>query len=850
MIPVRLQLRNFLAYQSPNPLVFEGVHLACLTGQNGAGKSSLLDAITWAVWGKARTRHDNDLIHLGMTNTSVELDFTHEGQKYRIYRAREKQGRGGRSRLQLYIYDADDQLNDISEPKTNETQRKINGMLRLDYDTFVNSAFLQQGQADAFTVQRPADRKKILSNILGLEMWGTYEERVKEKQNTTKQHLAALEFRIQEIDEKLQTEPQRQQDLADAERAHAAAKERLEAAEALLAEVETAPHDLKMAQNQLESAQTRRTNLQKQVDNLQEQTAKREKEIENNAAIVAQADEIEAGYEALQDARAASEELNEKYQAYTDLERQIAAQQSQINAARARLEEQQRSLDQQIERLDAQIAGGSDDALQTVTAQVETLQGKATERDALVEQIGALDTEHATLEATNKQLYVTMTELKERIEALEQVAGAACPLCGQPLTDDHRAELLETLQAEGTTQGNTYRANTTRITAIQVEKKQAKSERDTLAAAVQPLTDLQTQLGKLQQQADEAQRAKTERDERQKERDDLAGTLEAENYEPEARTEITRLETERDALGYDEAEHSAHRQTLKAYHDYESRHTRLEIAADTLPTLRELQESQQAHAEALEKDISEIAGEITGYETEITRLNELVATYNERNKTVMDLRTAERQAENGVIVAEQALKALDDARVQRKTYEERRANTAEQKAVYDELRQAFGKNGVPAMIIETAIPELQDITNDLLSRITDGRMFVKFNMQREKITGGTTETLDIEIADELGTRIYDLYSGGEAFRINFAIRVALSKLLARRAGAHLETLFIDEGFGTQDADGRNKLVEAINAIRDDFALILVITHIEELKDAFPVHINVEKTPRGSQLSLR
>jgi exonuclease SbcC len=99
----------------------------------------------------------------------------------------------------------------------------------------------------------------------------------------------------------------------------------------------------------------------------------------------------------------------------------------------------------------------------------------------------------------------------------------------------------------------------------------------------------------------------------------------------------------------------------------------------------------------------------------------------------------------------------------------------------------------------------------------------------------------------LGTRAYENYSGGEQFRVNFAIRIALSKLLARRAGAQLQTLVVDEGFGTQDALGRERLVAAINAVQDDFELILVITHIEELKDAFPARIEVVKTPDGSQV---
>lgn len=128
-------------------------------------------------------------------------------------------------------------------------------------------------------------------------------------------------------------------------------------------------------------------------------------------------------------------------------------------------------------------------------------------------------------------------------------------------------------------------------------------------------------------------------------------------------------------------------------------------------------------------------------------------------------------------------------------------------------------------------------------------MSVHFETQRASKKGNTIETLDIRIADENGPRSYELYSGGEAFRINFAIRIALSKLLARRAGAQLQTLIIDEGFGAQDSSGRQSLVEAINSIKDGFARILVITHIEELKDAFPVRIDVFKTPRGSQITI-
>ncbi|HVO42068.1 MAG TPA: SbcC/MukB-like Walker B domain-containing protein, partial [Aggregatilineales bacterium] len=136
------------------------------------------------------------------------------------------------------------------------------------------------------------------------------------------------------------------------------------------------------------------------------------------------------------------------------------------------------------------------------------------------------------------------------------------------------------------------------------------------------------------------------------------------------------------------------------------------------------------------------------------------------------------------------------------------------------------------------------------SRMTDGRMHVRFDTQRENKSGTVSETFDIRISDELGERDYELYSGGEGFRINFALRIALSQFLARRAGARLQTLVIDEGFGSQDGVGRERLVEAINAISGDFDLILVVTHIEELRDQFPEHIEVRKTDHGSLVTVR
>jgi exonuclease SbcC len=115
MIPVRLELKNFLPYRSPDPVRFDGIHLACLTGPNGAGKSSLLDAITWALWGKARAKRDEELVHLGQGDMYVQLDFEQEGSTYRVLRRRSR-GKRGQGTLDLFIFREDDSPNSISEP--------------------------------------------------------------------------------------------------------------------------------------------------------------------------------------------------------------------------------------------------------------------------------------------------------------------------------------------------------------------------------------------------------------------------------------------------------------------------------------------------------------------------------------------------------------------------------------------------------------------------------------------------------------------------------------------------------------------------------------------------------------
>jgi len=165
------------------------------------------------------------------------------------------------------------------------------------------------------------------------------------------------------------------------------------------------------------------------------------------------------------------------------------------------------------------------------------------------------------------------------------------------------------------------------------------------------------------------------------------------------------------------------------------------------------------------------------------------------------------------------------------------------------LAQAFGKSGIPALLIEQAVPDLEAVANDVLSMLSDGRMSLALRSQRETKAKTIQETLDIVIADERGERPYENFSGGEAMRVDLALRIALSVLLASRAGARCEMLVLDETCAPLDAQGRALFVDCLGRISDRFATVLVVTHMDELKELFPYRYEVSKNGQGSTVNL-
>ncbi|HEX3722627.1 MAG TPA: SMC family ATPase, partial [Nitrolancea sp.] len=163
-----------MCYRTAIEIDLRGIRVACLSGENGAGKSALLDSITWALWGKARVNSDRELIALNATEMEVTFGFELDDQEFRVTRRRTRAG-AGQLALDLQTLD-ETRWRTISGATARETQKAIDRLLKMDYDTFINSAFILQGRADEFTMKTPALRKQTLAEILSLSEYDRYEE--------------------------------------------------------------------------------------------------------------------------------------------------------------------------------------------------------------------------------------------------------------------------------------------------------------------------------------------------------------------------------------------------------------------------------------------------------------------------------------------------------------------------------------------------------------------------------------------------------------------------------------------------------------------------------------------------
>ena len=854
MIPLRLTVRNFLCYgDGVPPLDLENIHVACLCGQNGHGKSALLDAITWALWGKARAKNQDELIHYGQDEMMVDLEFRLRDTRYRVVR-KHASGLGRRrssaTDLQLQI-SGEDGFVPITAASMRETQAGIDRIIGMDYDTFINSAFLLQGRADEFTNKSPGERKEVLARILSLDVYDDLQERAKERADRKRDAASRVEGDLEGMRRDVALSDGIRTELDQVNRELAELTRRVDASKETAIILKTRVDHLRAIRDELQELAGRIPVFEADISNLQDEADSREAPITAYEALIGEKDTIECGLARFREASHRYQEMNASRDRFDELAKTRSELEGAVGQARATLEERLRQLERRIEgELRPKVEAAPTLALQLDEARV-TAEGLAGEDRDLAERrqfLQELATRIGQHEGDDARLKSEGQDIRAKLNLVQSPDGASCPLCGTELGPEGCRHLADSYKSQIEEKLRLYRSNEEGLKGAQEERAGLEAEISKREGALrQGQQQAQSAIALLERQIAES-REVAEEEERLSLK--LLGgrkSLELRLYATEDQDELRQVESQILALDYDPATHRHLYDEMMQLQSFDERHGRLQDAVVGLPGERESLSRARDMLHRRREELDVVKQKQRAGQEDVLELPQWEEKLKVAQAEYGELELQQRGLYRRQVEVEGDLRRVEALEGQMEGREAEARALREEQGVYQELVEAFGKRGVQALLIETVLPRIEEEANVLLGRVTDDRMHLKLETQRERRgrRGEPIETLEINVSDEMGPRSYELFSGGEAFRINLSLRIALSKVLAHRRGAPLPTMFIDEGFGTQDAAGRERILDVISAIQDDFEKIIVITHLEELKEAFPVRIEVQKDGDGS-----
>ena len=860
MIPQCLTLRNFLSYREDVPtLDFAGIHVACLCGPNGHGKSALLDAITWCLWGEARGKSQDDLISYGAEECRVELDFLARDTQYRVIRSRSRGGtrrRQGVTDLQFQVLGAGTPQ-PITGNSVRETEARIVQAVGMDYDTFINSAFLLQGRAGEFTGKTPAERKAVLARIMGLEAYDRLQTRARDRLSGAQTAAAEVAGALARMREDLEDagDPSGQLAEVQANRAQLDLQlvEQRHTVDGLRARVE----ELLRQQDALASLEGQIRGTRKDISELEAGLAGVRDRIQQFQSLIDDAEQIRDGARRLDAAREKFQSL-EKARAEFDLlrDRRQGILRT-IHEARSRLEAQAEQIQRRIQaelNPKAQAEPALALELDKVRSQIDELKGEEAEIASERQSLTTISTAIGEANSMAERYRTDGLELRAKLDLLNNSNGdgAVCPLCQTPLREDSCQRLAEVYEADIKDKRDLYRQNQARLQQLQTQQSSMEKgleQREKSLSAAQ--REWQAGLPRLEHQIQESQRAQRELAAAEIESVRISGSLVSNDFASKETADLEALDLKIIALGYDDEVRQRSYEEMQSLQPFQALLDQLTSAEASLPVEFDSLQRTSDMLDRRREDLERLGQQHAA----IVESVKILPVWQEQLKSgEATLRQAESRVQQAAARQghlEGEVRRIESLKRNAAASSAKLSDLEEEQSVYRELVGAFGRQGIQAMLIETVLPRLEEETNILLGRMTDNRMQVQLETQRERRSGrgDPIETLQINVSDELGPRGYEMYSGGEAFRVNLALRIGLSKVLAQRVGAPLPTLFIDEGFGSQDAAARERILDVIAAIEDDFDKVIVITHLEDLKDAFQVRIEVQKGEYGSTFWL-
>jgi DNA repair protein SbcC/Rad50 len=779
----RIHLRNFRQHEDTELEL--GAGLTGIIGPNGAGKTTILEAVAWAMYGMPAARGSRDTIRRRgagpRDRVEVELDFALGAHHYRIVRSL--------NGAQLY---QDGDPSPVANSLGSVTDR-VTRLLGMTREEFFNTYFTGQKELAVMAAMSSPERAQFLSRVLGYDRIRAAQDRLRERRSALRARLDALRASLGDPAELEAAETKARERVAAAGAAEAAADATWRAVERKLAEAKPRAErlqqlrdadlaleaELRVAEHELAASVQRIERLERQLAEARgagERLAEVTRRLEPLPALRTEGETLERLAEAHVRRRGVTAQLTEVRTHMDSVDQRIARLPSDASVQTARL---------RTNDLRASLTAITLDVESARTAWVRDSQDARTKRQGLADH------------------YQELREQRQRL--LKAGPEGDCPTCTRPLGAEYEnvLGLLDRQIEEVVSNGNYYKQ---RIDQLQNEPAEL-DELDRLRLRVeQDLSDATAELGRLQAQAQEGDPLSQERD--------------------RLLARVTELEA---ALGvapapYDERRHREVERLIRELEPLALEAERLRVVGERVTVLAEELAAAGRDRAAVEGRAGELRSRRSelGYSEAEHKAARDAAVSIERERREAEVALARAKGESGA--AAEAVAAAERRRGEWQAREQDAAATARDLALHQELDR--GLSDLRGELNATLRPDLSDLASSFLRDLTHGRYS------------------ELELNEDYGTTLLDdgdpkaVISGGEEDIANLALRLAISQMIAERAGQPLSLLVLDEIFGSLDEDRRVAVVDLLRSLADRFPQVILITHIDSVRDGFDRVIRV------------
>ena len=925
MKPLKLTMSAFGSYAGKNVIDFTGQQqgIFLITGDTGAGKTTIFDAITYALYNQTSGGERNGNMMRSQyarpeTETYVELEFLYRGQTYRVRRNPDykitKTLKNGKIREQKVPHSVELTLPDgtVFPEKKNATDAKIIEILGLTADQFSQIVMIAQGDFLKLLYTKSDERKMIFSKLFRTDIYWKIQENLRRKS-------MEMDERIQENDRAFEQEKSRIILLPESEelpldelveRLRERLKDALKEQNLRRANVEelnkkitkyeeinklfVSLEKIRQTGKELEARQAESKERRQQIENArkadkvlvaEQQNLRQQQEVEQSAQAIAKMTETLANdqemFESLKTQLQEVEAIKKREAA--DLQKKMLALEQSFPSYEAL--QNARSEEQQAKKVWEDLGKTSEESFHKKEAGIAALKEQQKQQEQVVEQTKK-NWEQTSLSASESaKHYEHMYEafLKEQAGILAEnlSAGCPCPVCGSTVhpdpakLSDHAVTELEVEQAKKTRAAAEEKRDLA-YAAFEAEK----TEKQKLAQAVEKeeadFVLAQTIAKQQRKEAEQNYVSLQKIAEQIREKLVYPSLAEAKKQYAAMQKALEAAEQEIERKRQKVSELAEAMNTLKGQKlaEEENQKTAKKLAAKTEKEYAKLLEksgfvSEETYHLAIlpERSRSKLEREEKEYESQCLRQQSEQKLLEKQvsGKTYTDTTELNEQLK----AEKQALKEAEKTYMELHTAYENDRSVLQNCAVYlekgkkleseDQVIKSLSKtangrlSGSAKIDFETYIQrqyfkQIIHEANKRLLTMSNHQFILK--LKEEANTGRkTNEGLDLSVYSLVTDSERDVktLSGGESFLAALAMALGLSDIVERSAGAiHPDMMFIDEGFGSLDAQSRQQAIEVLAELAGDSRMVGIISHVTELKEQIDRKLVVSRTDKGSR----